>query len=543
VSASIFVGLLLIFVALVVGERVGYRRFLSVPDDTTKIYLEMPSGTTFEQTFEKVKIIEEIALNLKEEVNERFNETVIKNVFATAGGQPFSSRGGMRGGTAGVPEQGEVVLELTPSETRKANYGSMELATDMRKLVPPIPEAETLSFNFARFDSGLALGFQLIHPDMEMLKAASADLQRHYGTYEGLYDIKDSYERASEEYKLELKPEAEFLGVNAVNLAQQVRTAFFGTEAQRIQRGRDEVKVMVRYPEKDRRSLASLQSMMIRTADGTEVPFETVAEIVPGKSLPTIQRIDRKRIISVMADADTLTTDTEAIEIEIEEDYLPQLAATKYPGLEFQVMGFSADSRDQQREMVSGIFFILAVIYALLAIPFRSYMQPIIVMSAIPFGAVGAIIGHWIMAKVFGWNGGTPIMTLQSIFGMMALSGVVVNDSLVMVHFMNRKVKEGMSLNDAVRLAGVRRFRPILLTSATTFFGLGPLMFEDSPQAAFLVPMAISIAWGIAFATVITLVLVPVLVLIYDDMKNAFFKIYDIEPHVDEDEDSALTPA
>jgi multidrug efflux pump subunit AcrB len=165
-------------------------------------------------------------------------------------------------------------------------------------------------------------------------------------------------------------------------------------------------------------------------------------------------------------------------------------------------------------------------------------VQPLIVMSAIPFGVVGALMGHWIMAIIFGWNGGDPIMTMQSIFGMMALSGVVVNDSLVMVHFMNSKTKEGMPLGEAVRLAGVRRFRPILLTSMTTFFGLCPLMFETSPQAAFLVPMAISLGWGIAFATVITLFLIPVLVLIYNDVQSVIYKIYDINPGVhDEEED------
>jgi multidrug efflux pump subunit AcrB len=194
-----------------------------------------------------------------------------------------------------------------------------------------------------------------------------------------------------------------------------------------------------------------------------------------------------------------------------------------------------------------GIYFILVVIYALLAIPFRSYFQPIIVMSAIPFGVVGAIMGHYFMAKFFGFNDGTPIITQQSIFGMMALSGVVVNDSLVMVHFMNRKVKEGMSLGETVRIAGVRRFRPILLTSLTTFFGLAPLMFETSPQAAVLVPMAISLAWGIVFATAITLVLVPVLVLVYDDFQRAIYKLYNINPHalddVEEDEDEVLSPA
>ena len=545
ISTSIFIGFLLIFVALVLGERIAYRRYATTAQDITNITLKMPAGTTFEVTQQKVDMIEAIALKLKEDVNERFDTTVIQNVFATSGGHPFGNSYSRAGQLAvGQAESGEVVIELTPSETRDADYGSRELVSEMRELVPPIPEAEQLNFSFARWDSGSAITIELSYPNVEKLKEASADLQRKLASFEGLYDISDSYEKANEEYELDLKPEAEYLGVTAVNLAQQVRTAFFGSEAQRIQRGRDEIRVMVRYPESERRSLGSLQTMMIRTANGTEVPFDTVARIIPGKSLPSIQRVDRKRVIQVSADGDTTTLDIETMETEILEEYLPELAATKYPGLDFGVRGFSAVARDNQREMIIGIYIILAVIYALLAIPFRSYFQPIIVMSAIPFGVVGAIVGHYIMAKVFGFNGGDPIITQRSIFGMMALSGVVVNDSLVMVHFMNARVKEGMPLNKAVRLAGVKRFRPILLTSLTTFFGLAPLMFETSPQAVDLVPMVISLAWGIVFATTITLVLIPVLVLVYDDFQNAFYKLYNIDRHTHEDEnEESLTPA
>ncbi|MCZ6671397.1 MAG: efflux RND transporter permease subunit, partial [Verrucomicrobia bacterium] len=444
---------------------------------------------------------------------------------------------------AGVAELGEIIIELTPSETRDAAYGSRELVFEMRNLVPPIPEAEQLNFSFTRGGARAAMTIELSHPDVEMLKEASRELQIKLASFEGLYDIADSYEKAYDEFELDLKPEAEFLGVTASNLAQQVRTAFFGSEVQRIQRGRDEIRVMVRYPEAERRSLGSLQSMMIRTANGIEVPFETVAEIVPGRSLPSIQRVDRKRIIQVSADGDTQELDIESMEQEILEVFLPELAATRYPGMQFGVRGYSAMARDNQREMILGIYFILVVIYALLAIPFRSYFQPIIVMSAIPFGVVGAIMGHYIMAKVFGFNNGDPIITQRSIFGMMALSGVVVNDSLIMVHFMNRKVKEGMPLNEAVRLAGVRRFRPILLTSLTTFFGLAPLMFETSPQAADLVPMVISLAWGIVFATAITLVLVPVLVLVYNDIQQGFYKLYNIKPHAHDDEEELISHA
>ena len=546
VSLTIFVGFLLIFVALVLGERIGFRNFPNIPSDTTTITLQMPAGTTFETTQEKVSMIEATALQLKEDVNERSGETVIRNVFATAGGQPFGStrRLGDAAPVAGVAEIGEVLIELAPAETLKSSYESRDLAEELRQLIPPIPEAERLSYSFNRFDAGAAMSFELIHPDVDLLRNASADLQRKLSTYDGVYDIEDSYERSSEEFELDLKPEAEYLGVTAANLAQQVRSAFYGSEAQRIQRGRDEVRVMVRYPEEERRSIGSLHTMMIRTATGAEVPFETVAAIVPGRSLPTIRRVDRKRIIQVSADADTLVTDTDAIQYEILDDYLPELAATKYPGMGYQLRGVAADARENQREMILGIYFILGVIYALLAIPFKSYVQPLVVMSAIPFGVVGAIIGHWIMATVFGWNDGAANITLPSIFGMMALSGVVVNDSLVMVHFINRQVKEGMPLGEAVRLAGVRRFRPIMLTSATTFFGLCPLMFEFNPGTAFLVPMAISLAWGILFATCITLMLVPVLVLIHDDLKQLFCRLYNIDPNAHRDEEGgAPSPA
>ncbi len=544
-SMSLFVGFLLIFLALVLGERIGYRQRPSVPRDTTTITLRMPAGTTFETTLAKVGLIETAALGLKEKVNQRFGETVIRNIFATAGGQPFGGSPFAAAEASGVDEIGEVIIEIAPSESSSAGYSSRQLVGELRKLVPPIPEAEQLSFSFERGGSDGAMNFELIHPDIDMLKAASADLQKKLASYEGLFDIGDSYENASDEFGLDLKPEAEYLGITASNLAQQVRTAFFGTEAQRIQRGRDEVRVMVRYPKEDRRSLASLQSMMIRTADGTEVPFETVAEVVPGKSMPSIRRVDRKRIIQVSADGDTDKMDIESIEVEILEEFLPQLIEAKYPGMEYDVRGRAAEARDNNREMITGIYFVLAVIYALLAIPFRSYFQPIIVMSAIPFGVVGAIMGHWLMALIFNWNGGSPNLYQSSIFGMMALSGVVVNDSLIMVHFMNTKVREGLSLNEAVRLAGVRRFRPILLTSLTTFFGLAPLMFDKHPTSSFLIPMAISLGWGIVFATMITLVLIPVFVLVTDDVKTAFCKLYNIErkPHEEEEEQELASQA
>ena len=329
--------------------------------------------------------------------------------------------------------------------------------------------------------------------------------------------------------ELELKPQASHLGITAQNLATQVRQAFFGTEAQRIQRGRDDVRVMVRYPLEARRSLGALSRMMIRTGSGQEVPFEEVARVVPGKALPSIRRVDRNRIVRVSAEGDTDTVDIDGIEAEVLENFMPGLLAD-FPGVSVSLQGRAAETRDNNDEFIKGCIFVLIAVYVLLAIPFKSYFQPFIVMAAIPFGVVGAILGHTIMSFLYGVIGAAndpaASVTMLSLLGILALSGVVVNDSLVMVDFINRKVKEGMTLNEAVRLAGVKRFRPILLTSLTTFFGLLPLMFESSVQALFLIPMAISLGWGIIFATFITLLLIPTVTLIGEDIRRNLAWIY-----------------
>ncbi len=519
-TLAAFVGILVVFISLIVGGKIAWRNFPSIPLDTVRVSLIMPPGTTFETTYGHIERIEAEALALEKELEEEHGREVIKNIFAAAGGQPFRGRSRSRN-TAGVAERGEVVIEMIPTEQSGVDYGSMQLTKELRNRVPPIPEAEQLSFSF-RWRSGSSLSFTLIGPKVEDLKAASEEFQKKLATYDGLYDIEDSFDRATDEFKLKLKPEAQHLGVTARQLARQVRQAFFGTEAQRIQRGRDDVRVMVRYPEKHRRSIASLHTMMIRTGGGTEVPFETVAEIVPGKSPPSILRVDRKRVIEVMADADEEQVDVEIIQAEIEETFLPELLG-KYPGMEHGLRGRAREVRDNAVEFQRGVVFVLIFIYVLLAIPFKSYVQPLIVMSVIPFGIVGAILGHIIMSLFPSQN---HVISMMSILGMLALSGVVVNDSLVLVDFVNRQRREGMSLAEAVHLAGVRRFRPVILTSLTTFFGLMPLMFAESRQAQFMVPMGISLGWGVLFATFITLILVPTVTLIFNDIGIAFRKFY-----------------
>ncbi len=538
VTLSVFIGLFVVFVGAMFAGFIRWTPFPSIPRDTVSVTLQMPVGTRIEKTEAIVRRVEKQALQLKKEYREQYGREVINNIFATSGGQPFGSSF-RRGPTAGIAEEGEVIIEMVANEAGTVAVGTRELTTDLRARVGPVPEAEQLNYSFARGSAG-SLSVQLLGPKIDDLVAVSKQLQKKMAEYPGLYDIQDSFETANQELELELKPQASNLGVTAQNLASQVRQAFFGSEAQRIQRGRDDVRVMVRYPEMERNSLAALKRMMIRTGTGQEVPFEEVANIVPGKALPSIRRVDRNRIVRVSAEGDPQSVDVDGIQEELTNIVVPQLLRD-YPTVKFSLEGRAAESRDNNAEFMSGCIFVLIAIYVLLAIPFRSYFQPFIVMSAIPFGIVGAILGHRIMHYTYGFIGAAndpaETITMLSLLGILALSGVVVNDSLVMVDFTNRKVKEGMSLSEAVRLAGVKRFRPILLTSLTTFSGLLPLMFEDSAQAQFLIPMAISLGWGVLFATFITLMLIPTVTLVFDDIRRFFAWTYNLAEYNDEGEE------
>lgn len=528
-TVALFVALLIVFVGVIMGDHLAYSSFPRLARDRVQITLQMPAGTTFETTQKYIDRIEKETLAYRKEINEEHGVEIITDVFATAGGNPFGSGRPGTSGRAGIQEVGEVVVEMLPPEDTGVQIGSRDITLALRDRVGPIPEAETFSFSFARGGGG-AMSVQLEGPSIDDLKEVSVELQKVLLGYEGLYDIADSFERSTEELELELKPAASNLGVTAQQLASQVRQAFFGSEAQKIQRGRDDVNVMVRYPREERRSLASLRTMMIRTQNGTEVPFEEVAQVVPGRALPSIRRVNRNRIIRVEADADTESVDVDAIEFDVVNNVLPPMIA-KYPGMSVSLEGRAREQANNNAELIKGVYLVLAAIYVLLAIPFKSYTQPFIVMAAIPFGIIGALLGHFIMnfllVDVLGRTSSpTDVVSMLSLLGMMALSGVIVNDSLVMVDFINQQIKRGMSVLEAVRLAGVRRFRPILLTSLTTFFGLLPLMFDPSSQSAFLIPMAVSLGWGIAFGTTITLLLVPTITLIFDDIRVAYCNLY-----------------
>ena len=511
-TLAIFVGTLTLFIGLLLGGRISMVFFPRVESETVTCRLTMQEGTPFHITESHIMRIEGVVDEMKKDYVDENGRSMIEANITSIGGQGLSSSRSR--GSQGQTHLGEVVFNLTPPEERTKQISSRAIVIDWRERIGEITGAKELYFRAEMFRGRDPIDVQLTGPDPDQLSEAATLIGKQLGTYTGLFDITDSLDESRAEIQLRIKPEAEQFGLTMADLARQVRQAFYGEEIQRLQRGRDEVRVMMRYPEDARRSLASLDNMRIRTSEGEEVPFTSVAEASIGRSFPRIQRIDRHRALNIRADADKETADLGAIREDL-STYMKTLIRD-YPGMRYSFEGEARDERESNSAMIAGVLLIVFGIYAMLAIPFRSYVQPLIVMSVIPFGLIGAVLGHLIEGQS---------LSMLSLFGMMALSGVVVNDSLVLVDFINRKVKQdGLTIFEAVHIAGASRFRPILLTSITTFAGLYPLLQLKSTQAQILIPMAVSLGYGILFATVITLFLVPINYLILEDIKSLYRK-------------------
>jgi multidrug efflux pump subunit AcrB len=504
-TLAIFVGVSLIVLAFVMSGRYGFTFFPRVQSETARATLTMTAGTPVEVTRGQVERMARIAHELQDKYYDPAIEgSVIRNILVSVG---WTALGYSEAESGGRPELGQVSLELVPPEDRSLKVTSSEIVREWRKAIGDIPGAKELNFRAEIGRGGDPIDIQLTGQDFNKLETVAEAVKARLAEYPGVFDIQDSFEEGKPEIKLRIKPEAELLGLNAEDLGRQVRYAFFGAEAQRIQRGRDDVRVMVRYPEAERRNLESLDTMRIRTRDGAEVPFGNVADVEMGRGFSTIRRVDRQRAVNVTADVNKEEVDVNQVIADI-APYLDELTA-RYPGVRYSYEGELREQHETFGSLMYGAAFVLFSIYALLAIPFRSYVQPIIVMLIIPFSIVGAILGHMIM----GMN-----LSIMSVMGILALAGVVVNDSLVLVDWVNRRRREGMALAEAVRTSGAARFRPILLTSLTTFVGLLPLIFEKSTQAQFLIPMAVSLGFGILYATFLTLLLVPVAYLVLEDI-------------------------
>ncbi len=511
ITVGIGLAVLLATSGLLTGGKLKFVFMPTIDADWISVSIKMEPGTSFSQTKEATLYIQEMGEKLAEEYAARpeIGRNEIEHIFTTIGAS--GSKGGPIG-SGGTSSSNMASIRVRFLDADERNTNLREFGMEWRKRIKPIPNMEAVSMQSQMMGHASDIDVQLAHEDFTMLQDAVEHVKTKLAEYDGVYEVIDTYSKGKTELKLQLKPEAAALGLTETDLAQQVRGAFYGSEALRIQRGRNEVRVIVRYPESDRSNITSLEQMRLRTPTGGEISLEQAAYITESRGYSQIQRTDRKRVINVQAKSDRKVANPNEVLKDLTLNTLDYLAAD-YPGLSYD---FEGDTRDRNESMVSlgrGFLIALFVIYALLAIPFRSFTQPFIVMSAIPFGFVGAFLGHVIM----GYQ-----LSLISAFGIVALSGIVVNDSLVMIDFINTERKKGHSVKQAVMEAGQRRFRPIILTSLTTFFGLSPMMLETSMQARFLVPMVISLGFGVLFATGITLVLIPALYLILNDIHRFF---------------------
>jgi multidrug efflux pump subunit AcrB len=496
-TVALFIAALILSVGLIIGGVLRAVFFPDIQSDTLRVSLEMNEGTPSSQTHaalhELTRALEETDAELSAAMGQEPG-AVVNHSLAIASGET----------------SGRVIVELIRDLDKSGGPSSNEVLRAWRKKAGQIPAVKQLGFSNRGGGpgGGAAISLQLIGSNIDQVARASRELERRIRGYEGVYDIRNSYERGRPEVKLNIKPEAETLGLTLSDLASQVRAGFYGQEVQRVQRGQDEVKVMVRYPRDERDSVGYLDNMRIRAPDGGRVPFEAVAEVELTESPLFIQRFDRERAVRITAEVDKEIAEPEKIVSDILRRELPEVLA-QFPGVRSRLSGSSQAAQEVRGDLLAGAALALFLIYALMAIPLRSYAQPLLIMSVIPFGTIGALVGHWIL--------GIPI-SLLSYFGIIALSGVVVNDSLILVDYINKERERGIALSQAV-IDGARvRFRPILLTSLTTFLGLAPItIFETSTQAQLVVPMASSLAFGIVFATVITLILIPCLYLILDD--------------------------
>ena len=504
----------------------GFPRFVFFPTvdgDNIVVSLTMPQGTPVAVTAGHLRRIEEAARTVCAEFDrERAGQpSVLQHMLASIGAQPYAVEQARNGGQRDAQFQSgshlaELNVQLLPSELREVSSDLM--MSRLRAAVGSVPDAIDLQFTTSFFSTGKDVDVELYHDDAETLRRAVEDLTSELRRMPDVKDVANTYRLGKPELELRIKPTAESLGLSQQVLARQVRQAFYGEEAQRVQRGRDDVKVMVRYPEQGRRSLLDLAELRVRTAAGDEIPIAEVAEVRSGRAASTINRVNRKRALRVSGEVDESDPNAspEALNARLRTEVLPALVA-RHPGLSF---GFEGDQKKKTDLLVSlagGFAIALFVIYALMAIPLKSFLQPFLIMTAIPFGVVGAIAGHMLT----GYD-----LSILSMFGVIALAGVVVNDNIVLVDWVNQRREHHDSLLDAVRTAGAARLRPILLTSLTTFGGLTPLLLEKSVQARFLVPMAVSLGFGVMFATLVSLVLVPSLYLVLDDVRSAIARAW-----------------
>ena len=497
-TVTMALALLLVTLSYALSGRMGMELFPKTESDFARARLSMPYGTAFEKTEAVAKRLFMSARKVADESGRE--DELVQGIFTEIG----------KGGS----NNAVMTVYLAPSEIRDKIMSTGDFTRSWRKMVGEVPGVESLFFesDAGGPGAGRAITVELNHRELAVLERASMQLADVLRGYPRVRDVDDGFLPGKQQLDFSVLPEGKSLGLSARDVARQVRNAFYGAEVLRQQRGRNEVKVMVRLPEDERISEYNINELILFTGLGKEVPIREIVSVKRGRAYTEINRRNGRRNVLVEAD---VTPRSRAGEIlnDLKARVLPQLTHA-YPGLRFSFEGRHAEMMKSLGSLKITFLLAILAIYAMIAIPFQSYSQPIIVMASIPFGIIGAIYGHLLM----GFN-----LSLMSMFGIVALSGVVVNDSLVLISFANQLRRQGNdSAHAVIRAAGIQRFRPIVLTTLTTFGGLAPMIFETSRQARMLIPIALSLGFGILFATTITLILVPSLYLIVEDIQGIF---------------------
>jgi multidrug efflux pump subunit AcrB len=508
---------LAVAVTLLATGRVPFAFFPPIEGDFVLASLSLAPGVPAERTAELARRLEAAAQRVRREIDAEepaARGSIFRHTLLTLGAQPLRDRLGAN--AMGAPEVSrsgahlaELVMTLVPGNEREAR--AEEIAARWRQAAGEIPEAIELSFASTVFSAGKAIDVRLHGQNLGELAAAASALRARLASFAGVLDVADSFRAGKPEVSLRLHPGVDALGVSFADLARQVRQAFHGEEVQRLQDGRDDVRVVVRYPERERRSLASLEALRIRTGDGVELPLAALAETRLERGLAAVAREERARVVSVSADVDLEAGDENAIATALAEHVLPELARA-HPGVRWSFGGVQEEQGDAMRSLATAFGMALLAIYTLLAVPLRSYVQPLLVMSVIPFGLCGAVLGHLLVGRH---------ISMMSMFGIISLAGVVVNSSLLLVTFVNEARAANRPIDEAICASGVARFRPIVLTTLTTFAGVFTLTLDRSAQAGFLIPAAVSLGYGVLASSVVTLFLVPCLYATAVDLRLA----------------------
>lgn len=505
-TIALFVGIAIITLGMIQGGVVRFIFFPKVEGDSVSVTVNMPDGTPFSRTKEVMLAVEKAAETVKQtlEADAKVFQSMALSIGETSSGQrPGRARRGNLGN-----HLGQLSIQLLPSDQRDVSADDVERS--LRKEIGVIPDAQSIAFKSSRIGGGEDIDIELSSESDVELEAATKALKEDIQSIAGSIEVSDTFKRGKQEYVFALSDEGRALGLSPSDLGRHLRAAYFGIEIQRFQKQGEETVVYVRYPKEERKQLSSLNESRIRLPDGSEVPLSRVSDISKQVAYAQIQSVNGRRVVNVKSKVDyAINTPSKVLE-QLQKVGLPSLKK-RFPGIRYGVEGESKEQQSDLKTLAKNMVMALLIIYILLGAQLRSYVQPLVIMSAIPFGLVGATWGHYALGHD---------LSFISMFGMVALSGVVVNDSVVLMDYLNQKRGEGMSLFDSAVAAIKRRFRPILLTTLTTSLGLMPMLLETSMQARFLIPMVISLATGIVFATVIILLLIPCMVLVIQDVQR-----------------------